>query len=109
MKKILSIITFILLNGCAIVPSEKLFVERVEDFLHRPESYLVSNLGAPTSSYDSGDYKILTYSKKSTESLGILGQKYGDTYNLEIRHKYGYLACIIGGFIMTRVLIEVLR
>ena len=83
MKKILSIIILILLNGCAIVPSEKLFIERVEDFLHRPESYLVSNLGAPTSSYDSGDYKILTYSKKSTESLGILGQKYGDTYNLE--------------------------
>jgi hypothetical protein len=83
MKKIKCLLIFLFLSNCEIIPSEKLFVERVEDFLHRPESYLVSNLGAPTSSYITDDYKILTYSKKSTESLGILGQKYGDTYNLD--------------------------
>jgi len=84
MKKIFCIISISLfLTNCGIVPSEKLFIERVDDFLNKPESYLVMNLGAPTSSYNTDDYKILTYSKKSTESLGILGQKYGDTYNLD--------------------------
>ena len=39
-------------------------------------------------------------------TLGFIIKK---LFNFEIRHKYGYLACIIGGFIMKRVLIEVLR
>ena len=39
-------------------------------------------------------------------TLGFIIKK---LFNLEIRHKYGYLACIVVGFIMKRVLIEVLR
>jgi len=39
----------------------------------------------------------------------ILGFIIKKLFNLEIRHKYGYLTCIIGGFILKRFLIEVLR
>jgi hypothetical protein len=39
-------------------------------------------------------------------TLGFIIKK---LFNFEIRHKYGYLACIIGGFILKRFLIEVLR
>jgi hypothetical protein len=29
-------------------------------------------------------------------------------FNFEIRHQYGYIGCIVGGFILKRVLIAVL-
>jgi len=39
-------------------------------------------------------------------TLGFLIKK---LFNFEIRHSYGYLVCIIGGFVLKRVLIEFLR
>ncbi len=39
-------------------------------------------------------------------TLGFLIKK---LFNFEIRRSYGYLVCIIGGFVLKRVLIEFLR
>ena len=38
-------------------------------------------------------------------TLGFLIKK---LFNFEIRHQYGYIGCIIGGFILKRVLITLL-
>jgi hypothetical protein len=38
-------------------------------------------------------------------TLGFIIKK---LFNFEIRHQYGYIGCIIGGFILKRVLIAVL-
>lgn len=38
--------------------------------------------------------------------LGFLIKKF---LNFEIRHTYGYIGCIIGGFIIKRVLLEFIR
>lgn len=39
-------------------------------------------------------------------TLGFVIKK---LFNLEIRHQYGYIGCIIGGFVLKRVLIAVLN
>lgn len=39
-------------------------------------------------------------------TLGFIIKK---LFNFEIRHQYGYIGCIIGGFILKRVLITVLN
>jgi hypothetical protein len=39
-------------------------------------------------------------------TLGFVIKK---LFNFEIRHQYGYIGCIIGGFILKRVIIEILR
>lgn len=39
-------------------------------------------------------------------TLGFIIKK---IFNFEIRHKYGYFGCIIGGFLLKRLLIEFLR
>jgi hypothetical protein len=38
-------------------------------------------------------------------TLGFIIKK---LFNFEIRHQYGYIGCIIGGFILKRVLITLL-
>jgi hypothetical protein len=38
-------------------------------------------------------------------TLGFVIKK---LFNFEIRHQYGYIGCIIGGFILKRVLIALL-
>ena len=38
-------------------------------------------------------------------TLGFIIKK---LFNFEIRHQYGYMGCIIGGFILKRVLITLL-
>lgn len=38
-------------------------------------------------------------------TLGFVIKK---LFNFEIRHQYGYIGCIIGGFILKRVLITLL-
>jgi hypothetical protein len=82
MKKILILILFFLPLSCAAIPSEALFKERLEEFMHRPEAYLVMNMGAPNSSYDAGaEYKVLTYSKTSREHWGAINP--GIYYNLD--------------------------
>jgi hypothetical protein len=82
MKKILILIFCFLPFSCSSLPSEALFKERIEEFMHRPEAYLVMNMGAPNSSYDAGaEYRILTYSKRTTESFGAMIP--GAFYNLD--------------------------
>ncbi len=39
-------------------------------------------------------------------TLGFIIKK---LFNFEIRHQYGYIGCIVGGFILKRILIEFLR
>jgi hypothetical protein len=39
-------------------------------------------------------------------TLGFIIKK---LFNFEIRHKNGYFVCIIGGFVLKRLLIEFLR
>jgi len=39
-------------------------------------------------------------------TLGFVIKKF---FNFEIRHQYGYIGCIIGGFILKRVIIEIFR
>ena len=39
-------------------------------------------------------------------TLGFIIKK---IFNFEIRNKYGYIVCIIGGFILKRVLIIILK
>ena len=82
MKKILIFIIALLPLSCGAIPSESLFKERLEEFMHRPEAHLVMNMGAPNSSYDAGaEYKILTYSKRTIESFGAMIP--GAFYNLD--------------------------
>jgi hypothetical protein len=39
-------------------------------------------------------------------TLGFVIKK---LFNFEIRHQYGYIVCIIGGFILKRVIIQIFR
>jgi tetrahydromethanopterin S-methyltransferase subunit F len=39
-------------------------------------------------------------------TLGFIIKK---IFNFEIRNKYGYIICIIGGFILKRVLVIILK
>ena len=39
-------------------------------------------------------------------TLGFVIKKF---FNFEIRHQYGYIGCIIGGFILKRDIMQILR
>jgi cytochrome c biogenesis protein CcdA len=39
-------------------------------------------------------------------TLGFVIKKF---FNFEIRHQYGYIGCIIGGFILKRGIMQILR
>jgi len=50
------------LGGCALVDSGPTYAEQLNQFVGRPEVDVVSALGAPNQTYESGGKKFLTWS-----------------------------------------------
>lgn len=60
--RIVAVLLFVLLNGCALVDPGPTYAEQLNQFVGRPEVEVVTAFGAPSQTYESGGKKFLTWS-----------------------------------------------
>jgi len=71
------LLTGYLIAGCALWPTTEKFQKKMDSWLGRTETELVSSLGIPHSSYDLKDgEKVLQY--QSNRTVTIPGRKYNE-------------------------------